>query len=153
MNQLRSQPLFTIQMTLHPVQELGATPMGQRRVVPVSGGSFEGARLRGVVLPHAGSDWLLQRADGTFQQDVRLTLQTDDGVLIGMLYRGVRHASAEVSAKLARGEQVDPSQYYLRIAPFFETGGARYAWLNNIVAVGVGERLPDGVVYQVFEVL
>ena len=55
--------------------------MGQRRVVPVSGGSFEGSRLRGVVLPHAGSDWLLQRADGTFQQDVRLTLQTDDGVL------------------------------------------------------------------------
>jgi hypothetical protein len=58
-----------------------------------------------------------------------------------------------VSAKLARDEQVDPSQYYLRIAPFFETGGARHAWLNNIVAVGLGERLPDGVVYQVFEVL
>jgi Protein of unknown function (DUF3237) len=58
-----------------------------------------------------------------------------------------------VSAKLARGEQVDPSQYYLRIAPFFEIGGARYAWLNNIVAVGVGERLPDRVVYQVLEVL
>lgn len=153
MSQLRSQPLFTIQMTLHPVQDLGATPMGQRIIVPVSGGSFEGERLRGVVLPHAGSDWLLRRADGTFQQDVRLALQTDDGVLIGMSYRGVRHASAEVSARMARGERVDPSQYYLRTAPFFETSGARYAWLNNIVAVGVGERQPDGVVYQVFEVL
>lgn len=153
MDQLRSQPLFDIQMTLHPMQELGATPMGQRRVVPVSGGSFEGSRLRGVVLPHAGSDWLLQRADGTFQQDVRVTLRTDDGELIGMTYRGVRHASAEVAARLARGEHVDPSEYYLRTAPFFETAGARYAWLNAVVAIGVGERLADGVRYQVFEVL
>jgi len=152
-SQLRSQALFDIQMTLHPMQELGATPLGQRRIVPVSGGSFEGPRLRGVVLPHAGSDWLLQRADGTFQQDARVTLRTDDGVLIGMSYRGVRHASVEVSARLASGERVDPSEYYLRTAPFFETAGPRYAWLNAVVAIGVGERLADGVRYQVFEVL
>ena len=153
MTPLRSQPLFTIQMRLHPFQDLGATPFGQRRVVPVSGGDFEGTRLRGTVLPHAGADWLLQRGDGSFQQDVRLTLQTDDGALIGMTYRGVRHATPEVSARLARGEPVDPSEYYLRTAPFFETGAPRYAWLNHIVAVGVGRRLSDGVVYDVFEVL
>jgi Protein of unknown function (DUF3237) len=151
--ELRARPLFTVRMTLHPMQDLGGTPLGHRRVVPVAGGHFEGARLRGVVLPHAGSDWLLQRADGSFQQDVRLTLQTDDEALIGMTYRGVRHAPAEVSARLARGEPVDPSQYYLRTAPLFETGSPRYAWINNVVAVGVGERLPDGVVYEVFEVL
>jgi Protein of unknown function (DUF3237) len=152
-SQLQSQPLFTIAMSLHPVHDLGATPLGSRRIVPVSGGSFEGARLRGVVLPHAGSDWLLQRADGSFQQDVRVTLQTDDEALIGMSYRGVRHASPEVSARLARGERVDPGEYYLRTAPFFETSAPRYAWLNDIVAIGIGERKPDGVVYQVFEVL
>ena len=146
MSQLRSQPLFTVQMSLHPIQDLGPTPLGQRRIVPVAGGRFEGARLRGVVLPHGGADWLLQRADDSFQQDVRVTLQTEDGALIAMSYRGVRHATPEISARLARGERVDPGQYYLRTAPLFETGAVRYAWLNCVVAVGVGERLPDGVV-------
>lgn len=153
MRELRSQPLFTIRMALHPVQDLGETPLGRRRVVPVARGQFDGPRLRGVVLPHAGADWLLQRSDGSFQQDVRLTLQTEDGGLIGMSYRGIRHASPEVSARLARGERVDPTEYYLRILPMFETGAARHAWINHVVAVGVGERLPDGVVYEVFEVL
>jgi hypothetical protein len=151
--ELGTRSLFTIRMDLHPVQDLGETPLGRRRVVPVAGGRFEGLRLRGVVLPHAGADWLLQRADGSFQQDVRVTLQTDDGELIAMSYRGVRHASPEVSARLARGERVAPTEYYLRILPMFETGSARHAWINHVVAVGAGERLPDGVVYEVFEVL
>jgi hypothetical protein len=151
--ELRSRPLFTIRMSLHPVQDLGSTPLGRRRVVPVAGGSFEGERLRGVVLPHAGSDWLLERADGSFQQDARVTLETADGALITMCYRGVRHATPEVSARLARGEQVNPREYYLRTAPFFETSATPYSWLNQVVAVGVGERLPDGVEYRVFEVL
>jgi hypothetical protein len=153
MRELRSQPLFNLQIQLHPFQELGLTPQGQRRIIPVSGGTFEGTRLRGIVLPHAGGDWLLVRSDGAFQQDVRLTLQTDDGALIYMSYRGVRHASAEVTARLARGERVDPSEYYLRTAPFFETAAEPYLWLNKLVAVGVGERRPDGAVYEVFEVL
>jgi hypothetical protein len=150
---LASRPLFTITMTLHPAYDLGATPFGARRHIPVSGGDFAGARLRGTVMPHAGSDWLLARADGSFQQDARITLQTDDGAVIAMSYRGVRHSSPEVAARLARGEQVEPTEYYLRTAPFFETSSPAYAWLNTIVAVGVGRRVPDGVVYDVFEVL
>ena len=153
MAQLHSRPLFKIRIELHPLQEVGGTPLGQRRVVPVSGGTFEGERLRGRVLPHAGSDWLLGRADGAFQQDVRLTLETDDGALILMSYRGVRHSSPEVAARIARGEQVDAREYYLRTAPFFETGASQYAWLNTIISVGVGERLPNGATYEVFEIL
>jgi hypothetical protein len=76
MPDLRSRHLFTIAITLHPIQEIGATPAGERRVVPVSGGQFSGERLRGEILPHAGSDLLLARADGSFQQDVRMTLRT-----------------------------------------------------------------------------
>jgi hypothetical protein len=152
-DQLRSRLLFTITITLHPFQELGVTPLGERRIVPVSGGTFEGTRLRGSVVPQAGGDWLLRRADDVYQQDVRLTLQTDDGALILMTYRGIRHAPKEVADRLARGEQVDPSQYYLRTAPFFETSAPRYAWLNNLVTIGVGERLPNGVIYKVFEIL
>jgi len=151
--ELRSRPLFRIQIELHPIQVVGTTPFGERRVVPVSGGTFEGERLHGTVLAHAGHDWLLGRADGAFQQDVRLTLQTHDGALILMSYRGVRTSSAEVTAKIARGERVNRDEYYLRTAPFFETGDLRYAWLNTIVSVGVGERLPNGAAYDVFEVL
>jgi hypothetical protein len=153
MSELRSRPLFNIRMSLHPMQELGGTPMGRRRIVPVKEGTFDGERLRGIVRTDAGGDWLLQRADGSYQMDVRLTLETDDGALVLMCYRGVRHASDEVSARIAQGESVPPTEYYLRSTPFFETSDARYTWLNHVIAVGVGERRPDGVSYEVFEIL
>jgi len=151
--ELKSRHLFTITMKLPPTLELGGTPAGTRRVFTVSGGQFMGERLRGEVLPQGGSDLLLVRADGSSQQDVRLLLRTDDGELILMTYRGVRHASPEVTARIARGEQVAPSDYYLRTAPFFETSSTKYSWLNKIVSVGIGERQPDGVTYEVFEIL
>jgi hypothetical protein len=150
---IESRPLFTIQMRLHPPQDLGATPFGRRRIIAVSGGEFAGERLRGKVQALAGSDWLLERADGSYQQDARVTLETDDGALIGMSYRGVRHASAEVAARLARGEVVERTEYYLRTAPLFETSAERYAWINRIVAIGVGGRIPGGIRYEVYEVL
>lgn len=153
MPELKSLHLFTITMKLPPTLELGETPAGHRRVFTVSGGQFAGDRLRGEVLPQASSDLLLVRTDGSSQQDVRLILRSDDGALILMTYRGVRHASPEVSARIARSEQVAPSDYYLRTAPFFETSSSKYAWLNKIVSVGVGERLSDGVKYEIFEIL
>src|SRR5262245_47754023 len=151
--QLESRHLFTITIRLHPTEELGQTPAGNRRVFAVSGGDFKGDRLRGSILPIGGSDLLLTRADGSSQQDVRMLLRTDDGATILMTYRGVRHASTEVNERLARGETVAPSDYYLRTAPFFETSSPKYAWLNQVVTIGVGERRPDCVVYEVFEIL
>jgi len=153
MTELKSRHLFTIIMKLPPTLELGDTRAGKRRVFTVSGGQFIGDRLRGEVLPQAGSDLLLVRQDGSSQQDVRLILQPDDGALILMTYRGVRHASPEVNGRIARGEQVARSDYYLRTAPFFETSSPKYAWLNKIVSVAVGERQSDGVKYEVFEIL
>jgi len=153
MTELKSRHLLTITLRLHPPEELGDTPAGNRRVFSVSGGDFSGDRLRGTVLPVAGSDLLLSRPDGSSQQDVRLILRTEDGALILMTYRGVRHASAEVNARMARGEQVAASEYYLRTAPFFETSSPKYSWLNKIVSVGVGERRPGEVTYAVFEIL
>jgi hypothetical protein len=153
MNSLDTRHLFTIKMTLHPAQRVGSSPLGRRSVIAVSGGTFEGERMRGTVQSHAGSDWLLERGDGSFQQDARLTLQTEDEALILMSYRGVRWATEAVSARLARGESVDAHDYYLRTAPFYETAATQYAWLNRIVSVGVGARTAEGVTYQVFEVL
>jgi hypothetical protein len=153
MMELQSRPLFTITMTLPPTLELGDTPAGNRRVFTVAGGTFTGDRLRGEVLAQGSSDLLLVRADGSSQQDVRVLLRTHDGALILMTYRGVRHASAEVSARIARGETVAPSEYYLRTAPFFETSSPTYTWLNKIVSIAIGERTPDGVAYDIFEIL
>src|SRR5688572_9742490 len=104
MNALHSRPLFTITMMLPPTLEMGDTPVGTRRVFTVAGGTFAGDRLRGEVLAQGSSDLLLVRADGSSQQDVRLILRADDGALILMTYRGVRHASAEVNARIAGGE-------------------------------------------------
>ena len=150
---LQSQPLLTLFIALHPTLELGQTPAGGRRVFAVSGGHFEGERLKGKVSPLIGSDLLLARADGTFQQDVRLLLVADDGGLILMTYRGIRRASPAVAERLARGDAVDPSEYYLRTTPCFETGAPAHAWLNGIVAVAKGERSAGGVQYEVFEIL
>ena len=153
MPELQSRHLFTITMKLPPTLDLGDTPAGNRRVFTVSGGQFTGDRLRGVVLPEASSGLLLLRADRSYQQDVRLLLRTDDSAIILMTYRGVRHASDEVNARIARGERVAASDYYLRTAPFFETSSPQYAWLNKIVSVAVGERQSDGVSYEVYEIL
>ena len=136
-----------------PAIELGQTPAGNRRVFSVSGGHFRGERLKGEVSPLIGSDLLLGRGDGTFQQDVRLLLTADDGGLILMTYRGVRRSSPVVDERLARGEAVDPSEYYLRTTPYFETAAPPHAWLNQIVAVAQGGRRAGGVEYDVFEVL
>ncbi len=149
---VRTAPLFTITLKVPTIQNLGKTPLGERRVAVVAGGSFEGPKLKGTVEP-GGSDWILARPDGALQLDVRLTLKTDDGQLIGVTYGGFRHGPAAVIDRLNRGEKVDPSEYYFRIAPFFETASEKYGWLNRIVAVGLGHRLPEGPVYRIFELL
>ena len=153
MTELKYAPLFDIAITVDPPQDLGKTPLGMRRIVPVTGGKFEGKRLSGTIMPTAAADWILIRADGSFQLDVRLTLKTNDGELIYMNYRGIRNSSPEVAKRLANGEKVDPSEYYFRTAPIFETGSAKYAWINNIICVGVGERVPTEVRYKIFEIL
>jgi hypothetical protein len=151
--ELRSRPLFVLDAVLDAPQMHAATPYGDRKIVTVRDGRFDGERLRGRVLQAGGADWALTRADGVLELDVRLTLETDDAATIHMRYTGVRHGPAAVMARLARGVAVDPAEYYFRIVPRFETGDARYAWLNGIVAVGLGERLPAGPRYTVHEIL
>jgi hypothetical protein len=152
MREIRTRHLFTLTIEVGAAQPLGPTPAGERIVMPVTGGHFEGERLRGKIVP-GGIDWILARTDGAYALDVRLTLATDDAHLIGMTYNGLRHGPADVIARLNRGDAVDPSEYYFRIAPFFHTGSQKYAWLNRIVAIATGERLKTGPVYDVFEVL
>jgi hypothetical protein len=152
MTEIRTEPLFTLQLQVAAPLRLGATPLGERLVVSVLGGSFEGPRLRGTV-ESGGSDWLLLRPDGALQLDVRIVLRSHDDHLIGLTYRGFRHGPADIIARVSRGEAVDPSSYYFRVAPVFETASEHYGWLNRIIAVGTGQRRADGPIYEMFEVL
>lgn len=149
---LRSRPLFTMHLAVRPLVTVGVTPGANRRIGLVPGGLFEGERLSGAVLD-GGSDWQSVRSDGSTTLDVRLVLKTHDDALITMRYRGVRHGPAAVITRMEQGEAVDPSLYYFRIVPMFETAAPQYDWLNRIVAVGSGFRRSDGPVYSLFEVL
>jgi Protein of unknown function (DUF3237) len=148
---LKLQPLFRAEITLAAPQELGDTPQGRRRIIAITGGRFSGERLSGRVLP-GGADWQLVRPDGVADLDARYTLETSDGALIYVRNRGYRHGPADILKRLASGESVDPGLYYMRTTPRFETGDARYAWLNRIICVASGARRRAAVDLDVFEV-
>ena len=152
MRSVQTAPLFVMRLVVPKVISIGATPGPFRRLGVVSGGTFEGERLSGEVLD-GGNDWQDLRDDRSTTLDVRLALKTSNGALIAMSYRGLRRGPADVLARIDRGEAVDPRSYYFRISPMFETASETYGWLNQIIAIGVGHRFPEGPVYSVFEVL
>jgi len=144
-------PLLKADITLAAPQELGESPLGRRRIINITGGTFRGERLSGKVLP-GGADWQVIRADGVADLDARYTLETADGALIYVRNHGYRHGPADVLKKLSAGEDVDPSLYYMRTTPLFETGDPRYAWLNRLICVGTGARKKSSVHLEIFEV-
>jgi hypothetical protein len=152
MAEIRTTHLMTLTLAVAGMQPVGATPNGNRRVGLVSGGKFEGPKLKGIVLP-GGADWIIGRPDGSTTLDVRIVLETDDGAAIGMLYRGMRHGPASVMDRVNAGVYVDPAEYYFRTAVAFDTAAPKYDWLNRIIAIGTGSRPPEGPVYEIFEVL
>jgi Protein of unknown function (DUF3237) len=149
---LQLQPLFIFQIEVKPPSIIGATPGHDRRIGEIAGGRFEGEKLRGKILS-GGSDWQSLRADGTTTLNVRLVMQTDDDALIGMTYLGMRHGPKEVLDRIGRGDKVNPTEYYMRATPYYETASEKYGWLNRIVSVAYGHRMAGGAIYQVFQVL
>lgn len=143
---------FEIAVDVHAPLDLGQTQAGHRRIVHIAGGLVSGRRLQGRVLP-GSADWQILRADGTGDLDARYTIQADDGALIYVGNRGIRHGPPEVLERLNRGERVDPTSYYFRSAASFETSAPQYAWLTRAVVIGVGERYPDKVVIRFWELL
>lgn len=141
---------LTLTVDFAAIVGVGPTPSGLRRIAPVTGGTFAGDRLSGIVL--SGSDWVLNRADGVMVIDVRLTLQTHDDAIIYLSYQGRFLASPDVMARFAKGALLDSGEYSLAIVPKFECGDERYSWLNNVVAVGTGEQTANGPVYSIFEI-
>ena len=136
---MRSRPLITLRLNTAPTQNIGAGPRGTRVTFPITGGSFEGDRLRGKVLP-GGDDWVIKRSDGVLELDLRITLETDDGALVHMTFEGIR-------------DDEGPRGAYFRTLPRFETAAPKYAFLNRLLAVGTGEIRAEGPVHLIEELI
>ena len=132
--------------------DFGETQNGHRRVVPIQGGSVSGPRLQGRILP-GGADWQILHPGGAASLDARYTIETDQGSLIYVVNRGLRHGTPEVVERLNRGERVDPGAYYFRSVAAFETSAEECVWLTRAIILGVGERCPDTVVIRFWELL
>src|SRR5205809_3801222 len=133
---MNSRPLMLLRFATSAIEEIGATPHGDLSIFPVTGGSFEGERLRGKVLA-GGGDWATKVTGGFFELDLRVTLETDDGALVHLTFVGIR----------------DDANHYFRTLPRFETAAPKYAFLNRLLAVGVGEGHRDGPIHTIEEIL
>ena len=142
--------VYRLEAALGEPLDLGDVSQGHRRIVPLTGGAFTGPELNGKLLPGASADWQIALPDGTALGDIRYTLQTDDGDVLLVQSRGVRHGPADVLARLGRGEDVDPSEYTFRTSTQIETAAPHLDWMNKGVFVGVGGRRPGGVVYETY---
>jgi hypothetical protein len=131
--------VYRLRAALGGSVDLGETSQGRRRVVALTGGRFEGPEIRGKLVPGASADWQIVLADGTALADLRYTLETDQGSVLYVQAHGVRHGSAEVLARLSRGEEVDASEYTFRTTTRIETGDPDLNWLNKGVFVSVWE--------------
>lgn len=154
MTPIELHPLFTIKADVDaPPQLVGAVPHGYtRRVMCVSGGHFEGERLRGRVLP-GGADVVLERPDGGLHLDVRLVLETSAGEVIYMTYSGRRNGpTPEIMKKIVNREPIARGADYFRVAVQFETAAPGLRWLNDKIAIGTGTREATGPVYDIWEV-
>ena len=142
---------FTVELS-RPLWNLGRTSgLGTRRIVPITGGRFAGPALNGEILDN-GADWQVVGDDGTTVVDTRYLLRLDDGALAYLRTQGFRHGPPDVLARIAEGEDVDPTLYYFRVQMLFETASATYDWLNRTVAVGSALRTADAVVYDAYRV-
>ncbi len=115
---------------------IGGAPQGTRGIIPVTGGTFEGPRLRGTVSP-PGGDWFTVRSNGVLKLDVRALLVTDDGAHILISYSGI-------------AVPLEAGGMQIRIAPLFEAPAGTHAWLNDVQCIGYGELFEGGVRYDVY---
>ncbi|HSG76139.1 MAG TPA: DUF3237 domain-containing protein [Burkholderiales bacterium] len=148
----RLEFLMKIAADVGELQTLGGGPLGERRVVAITGGTFEGPELKGKIVP-GGADWQIVRADGVLDIDARYAIRTDAGALIRVVSQGYRHGPPEVLAALGRGEDVPAEQYFFRTVMRFETGDAGALWLNRTIAIATAQRRARQVLLEAWRLL
>jgi hypothetical protein len=148
---LQLEFLFTLSADVGELISLGPCPLGERRVVYITSGTFEGPQLRGQLV--GGADWQILRSDGVLELDARYAIRDERGGVIRVVSEGYRHGPPDVMARLARGEEVDPASYYFRTTMRFETGAAELAWLNKTIAVATAERKARRVDVRAYRLL
>jgi len=137
---------------LEAPREIGQTYDGARRIIPIlAGGSVKGPLISGRLMGNA-ADWQLTRPDGVTVADAIYAIETDDGVLIQIRNKGLRHGPPEVMDRLRRGEEVDPAEYYFRTVPEFIAPTGRYDWLNRSIFVCSGARYASSIKLWVWRV-
>ena len=136
---------------LDTIVEMGKGQGGTRRIIPIIGGQVSGPAFSGEIM-NVGADWQTIFASGLAELDTRYAFRTDDGAVIEIRNFGYRHGPADVMQKVAAGEDVDPSQYYMRTHARLETGHPDYQWVNNTLFVGVGGRLKSSVMLSLYAV-
>ena len=143
---------FNLLAMLKPPVDVGDGPFGRRQFFEVApGGRVEGARLNGDILT-GGGDWLLAGVDGFARLDVRAQIRTHDGAFIYIYYTGLLELNNKVAKAAETGTGTDYGDQYFRTAPCFETGDARYAWLNQSLFVGEGRLRPSAVEYKAYRI-
>jgi hypothetical protein len=147
----RLEPIFHARVAVAAPRSLGRVAGGERRIVDITGGEVSGPKLAGRILP-GGADWQIVREDGTAVLEARYTIEAADGALVYVRNYGYRHGPAEVLARIANGEAVDPALYYFRTAPVFETAAPKYDWLNRTVTVCSALRTADRVILDFYAV-
>lgn len=150
--EVSSEFIFEARVTVAPPMVIAAGPKGLRRVIPILGGVFEGPRIRGTVL-EGGADWQYVRPDDVVSLEARYTLQVDDGTLIMVINRGMRHGPPAVLERIFRGEAVDPSEYYFRTVAEFEAPAGPHDWLNKAIFLGVARRTVTEAIVRLHQVL
>ena len=146
----RLTKVYRLEASLGEPQNLGEITGGRRRIVPLTGGTFTGPEISGTLVPGASADWQTVLPDGTTLGDIRYTLETDAGALLYVRSQSIRHGSAEVLARLGRGEDVDASEYTFRTATQIDTAAPELDWLNKGIFISVGGRQPGAVVYETY---
>ena len=144
--------LMHVAADLGELMSMGGGPLGERRVVAITGGTFEGPQLKGTLVP-GGADWQIVRADGVLDIDARYALRTDAGALVRVVSQGYRHGPPEVMAALGRGEEVSAQKYFFRTVMRFETGAPELLWLNRTIAVATAQRKARQVLLSAYKLL
>ena len=136
---------------LAPPHEMGECAPGEKRIIPITGGTVSGPLLNGRLLG-VGADWQTVWSNGVADLDARYAIQTEDGAVIEVLSQGLRHAAPDIAARMAAGEAVSPSEYYMRTAIRLETGHPDYDWVNRALFLASGGKVGSTVRLSVYRV-